>query len=263
MVEAFCWWKLTASSKLIFLYFPDGSNIITTREGGGVMLVIPKSPNPRIGTDLNHMNQEIFESACVEYSLTGNTSRNKQSVNVSCNPEKPLAKFFLEDLSTSIDFAKIENKPITLMGHYNLNYRNEKERQFLETVAITYGLRFLNTEFSARVQCKSMTLIDYNITVLPQTEKFQAFFSDALLRTLHGKQIGHSATSLIATITIQHCSKYMIKKVFDITNYIVQMFQQMINNSCWGDFYKQDCAKGMFTIFSKIIERALKCTHPW
>ena len=74
-------------------------------------------------------------------------------------------------MSTSVDFAIVENKPINLVGHYNINYLNVKERQPLDTITIPYGLRITNTEFPTRVQGNSMTLIDYIITDIPQIEK--------------------------------------------------------------------------------------------
>ena len=40
------------------------------------------------------------------------------------------------------------------------------------------------------------------------------------------------------------------------------MFCNLILNSDWANFYGQDCAEGMFTIFCDIIEKALKkCTR--
>ena len=47
---------------------------------------------------------------------------------MSYNPNKAL-NTFLEELSTTIDYAVTQNKPtITLMGDYNLDYRNEKNK---------------------------------------------------------------------------------------------------------------------------------------
>ena len=51
---------------------------------------------------------------------------------------------FLEELSTSIDFAVTENKPITLMGDYNIDYLNWKEKQCLDSVIVPCGLSVIN-----------------------------------------------------------------------------------------------------------------------
>ena len=60
--------------------------------------------------------------------------RRKQLINISYNPQNSLTDAFLEELSTSIDYAVVENKPITLMGDYNINYLNPTEKQYLDTL---------------------------------------------------------------------------------------------------------------------------------
>ena len=148
------------------------------------------------------------------------------------------------------------------MGDYQLEFLNKEERQFHDTFTIPDGLNVTETEFRTRVQGNSMSFFECIITDLPQIEKFQTVVLDTLLQTLYGKEIDHYATSLISTITKQHRSKNLIRKIFDETNYIVQMFQQLINDSGWGNFYKQDCAEGMITVFSIIIESAMKKCAP-
>ena len=59
------------------------------------------------------MNQEFFESVWIECNLIGHTSRNKQLMNLYYNPIESFFKVFLEELSTNIYFAIVENKPIT------------------------------------------------------------------------------------------------------------------------------------------------------
>ena len=76
------------------------------------------------------------------------------------------------------------------------------------------------------------------------------------------KAIDHYATSKKSTITIQQRSKVMINKKFDETNCNVQKFQQLMNDSGWGNSYNHDYAEGMFTNFSKVFERALKKCAP-
>ena len=90
--------------------------------------------------DLNHLNRTFFESIWIECNMTTNsTSKQKQLINISYNPSKTLYHLFLEQLSLSIDFAVTENKPITLLGDYNIDYLNERERQDLETVILPYA----------------------------------------------------------------------------------------------------------------------------
>ena len=113
--------------------------------GGGVMLLVPISLQPKIRKDLNYINTKIFESLWVECKLKNNNHNSEtQLINVSYNPIKVLTGDFLEGLSTSIDYAVVENKPLTLIGDYNINYLNRKERNCLDTILTPYDLHVLN-----------------------------------------------------------------------------------------------------------------------
>ena len=92
---------------------------------------------------------------------------------------------FLEELSTSIDYAIAENKPMTLMGDYNIDYiyyLNNKEEQYIDTINVPYGLNIVNREFPTSVHGKSKSLLDYIITDPPGSVNFEFYVSDTLLR---------------------------------------------------------------------------------
>ena len=97
------------------------------------MLIIPACKNPKTRNDLNYLNTELFESLWIECSLNNITSNNqKQLIKISYNPKKAHYHQFIEELSMSIDHAIVENKPTTMMGDYNINYLNKREREHLE-----------------------------------------------------------------------------------------------------------------------------------
>ena len=59
----------------------------------------------------------------VECNISNDRSiRKKQLKNISNNPSKNVLESFLEEISTSNDYAITENKPMTLMGDYNIEY---------------------------------------------------------------------------------------------------------------------------------------------
>ena len=238
-------------------------NMALKEKGGGVMLVIPKSLNPKLRKDLNNLDKNLFESLWVECNLNNNTAdKSKQLINISYNPKKSLMNPFLEQLSTSIDYAVTENKALTLMGDYNIDYLNWKEKQCLDSITIPYGLNVVNNSHPTWVQGNANSLIDYIITDLPQAENYEPIVSDAPLRTVKKKDIDHLATSIITSIDMNTRSKVTTKEVFDKTNYSKEVFREAISNSDWTNFYNQDCGEGMFTIFCDIIEKALhKCTR--
>ena len=253
-------WEL---KKDLFKTFRSDRETMLKDRGGGVMLIVPKSLHPKIRKDLNHLNKNLFESLWIECNLNNNAHyKKKQLINISYNPTKSSMDSFLEELSTSIDFAVTENKPITLMGDYNIDYLNWKEKQCLDSVIVPYGLSLINKNQPTRIQGNSSSLIDYIITDLPHAENFESVVSDTTLRTLKNTDIDHLATSIITTIEMKTKSKVITKEIFDKSNYSKEVFRNIINNANWSSFYNQDCAEGMYTIFCDIIEKALdKCTH--
>ena len=254
--------KLWEIEKKSFKTFRSDRNSTLKEKGGGVMLSIPKTLNPKLRKDLNHLDQQFFESLWIECSLNNDTgSKCKQLINISYNPKKSLTNSFLEELSTSIDHAITENKPITLMGDYNIDYLNWKERQFLDSIIVPYGLNVINSQHATRIQGNSKSLIDYIISDLPNAKQFQPIVSDTPLRTSKNNDIDHQATSTITQIQMKTKSKVIKKEFFDKTKYSKDGFRNLINESNWAKFYNQDCAEGMFTVFIDIIEKALKkCT---
>ena len=60
-------WQL---SKEFFKTIQSNRKTLLKDKGGGVMLVVPKSLNPKLRKDLNHLIKESFESLCVECNLT-------------------------------------------------------------------------------------------------------------------------------------------------------------------------------------------------
>ena len=115
------------------------------------MIFVPRVLNPKQRPDLNYMNKDSFESIWIECNMSNvQSDKNKQLIDVSYNPKKNLIVPFLEELSTSIDFAIVENKPITLMGDYNLDYLVENEKKCLDTIIIPYGLSIVNTQNPTR-----------------------------------------------------------------------------------------------------------------
>ena len=133
--------------------------------GGGVMLAVPKSLNPKERKDLNYLDKNVFKSIWIECRTTNSSAtKNNQLNNISYNPHKHYYRQFSEEFSTSIDYAITENKPLVLMGYYDINFLNHNERESLETVLIPYGLYVMNKELPTRVVGTSKTWIDYIIT---------------------------------------------------------------------------------------------------
>ena len=251
-------WEL---NKDHFKTFRADRKLTKKMRGGGAMIIVPKNLNPKLRKDLVHTNEHDFESLWIECNINNDVSnKKKQLINVSYNPNKALLNSFLEELSTSIDYAVTENKPITLMGDYNLDYLNKKEKQSLDTIMIPYGLKITNENIPTRISGNCKSLLDYIITDLPEYKR--TYISDTPLRTIKGKMSDHYATSIITDIKIHKPPKVTLKEIFDKTDYRVEELRKLISNSNWCLFYNQTCAEGMFTVFTNIIEKALRRCAP-
>ena len=134
-------WEL---KKDIFITFRSDRETMLKDRGGGVMLIVPKSLNPKIKKDLNHLNKNLFENLWIECNLNNNAHNKKSNSSASTTTPKSSIDSFLEEVSTSIDFLVTENKPITLKGDFNIDYLNWKEKQCLDSVIVPYGLSVIN-----------------------------------------------------------------------------------------------------------------------
>ena len=185
--------------------------------GGGysLLLRIPKYLNPKVRKDLNLMNKNYFECLWVECNINcQNSTRQRQLINICYNPNKNVS-IFLEDLSSSIDRAVTENKPITLTGDYNFDCLIEKERQYLDTILTPYGLEVIHRNEATHIQGELMSSIDYIITDHEKSSDFNSNVADTPLRTSKNKGIGHFATTLVTNFEMKKAKSVTQKKVYD------------------------------------------------
>ena len=130
------------------------------KKGGGLFLLVPKFCNSKIRNDPNNMSK-TFESLWVECKLSFHKSI---LINISYNPNKQFCSQFLDELVLCIDKASTENKSVCLIGDYNINYLNNKEKQKLDTIILPYDLHLMNSRTGTRHQNGSCRLLDYIIT---------------------------------------------------------------------------------------------------
>ena len=99
------------------------------KKGGGVLLYIPVKLAPKLRPDLNLFDKEKYESVWVECKSTFNiSSKEKMLVNLCYNPSRSNFIDFLEQLTLNIDNAFSVSNKITLLGDYNINYLDSKEK---------------------------------------------------------------------------------------------------------------------------------------
>ena len=98
--------------------------------------------------------------------------------------------------------------------------------------------------------------MDFIITDLQSNENFETMVCDTTLRTKK-MDIDHLATVCITDIQLKSKSKAL----FDKSNY-KDTLCDVISRSNWGNFYNQSCPERMFTIFTQILEDAIKQCVP-
>ena len=88
-------------------------------KGGGFLLIIQKTLSPKSRSDLKCMNKNKIER--IESGLKV-ISKTIQQIKTDYTPSKSLTDPLLEELSTSIDIAIVDNEPIALVGDFNYNF---------------------------------------------------------------------------------------------------------------------------------------------
>ena len=125
-----------------------------------------------------------FESLWEEGKLKNNSHNGgTQFLNMIYYPNKSLTDDFLGKLSTSIDYATVENNLFSPMGNYNINFPYKKECNCVDTILTPNGLHVLNKTDPNRTEGFSKSFIDYIITDLPNASFFKTYNSDTLLKT--------------------------------------------------------------------------------
>ena len=96
----------------------------------------------KLRPDLNLFDKEKYESVWVECKSTFNiSSKKKRLVNLYYNPSRSNFINFLEQLTLNIENAFSVSNKITLLGDYNINYLDSKEKENLDSIIISYGLK--------------------------------------------------------------------------------------------------------------------------
>ena len=135
------------------------------KKGGGVLLYIPVKLAPKLRPDLNLSDKEKYESVWVECKSTFNiSSKEKMLVNLCYNPSRSNFIDFLEQLTLNIDNAFSVSNKITLLGDYNINYLDIKEKENLDSIIIPYGLKVFCPNEETRSSSSTKTHIDYIIS---------------------------------------------------------------------------------------------------
>ena len=218
------------------------------------MLLIPKIFSPKLRKDLNKFSVD-FESIWAEIKVNNRKTQNTIVLNVIHSPNKNKTDIFLEQLATNIDNAIVKGHNIILMGDYNINYLNSREKEKLDSILLPYHLEIQNKTEATRI-CKTVktaTLIDYFIsdiyvkkTILCDTPILSDHFA---LCTILKEQ----------TNPLKLVEK---KKIYDRITYNKAKFLDDLKKANWSVIYQQNNANEMLESFTKIFTRVLQKHAP-
>ena len=212
-------------------------------KGGGVLLIVPRKLNQKLRVDLA-FKSTLFDTLWVE--ITCPKIKKVYLINISYNPKKPLYEEFLEQSARSIDRAITENKTIIMMGDYNINYLENKEKQNLETIIQPYDLNVTNKHQATRIKDESNSLIDYIIIDGNEPLLYNKIF-DSPIQTDHFAQLIILATKLSK-------NKVIKKQIYDKTNYSPKGFKHSIKQLNWENFYCSTVPSEMLRTFEQNLE---------
>ena len=215
------------------------------KKGGGVMLLIPNKFKPK----KIKINVENHEHVLAKMTI----NNCNFLVHLSYNSSKNTSSEFLEFLAKNIDTSVVQQSNLILMGDYNINYLNHREKQMLDTILIPYGLKPSNVNENTMKTTNS--LIDY-VIVEDGFKTLSTIISDTPIKTDHYAQ-------LVITDSIGNKkANPIIKTVFCKKNYSKTYFQKLLSTIDWSNMYIQSDAENMFLVFRSTLEKIIYHVAP-
>ena len=160
---------------------------------------------------------------------------------------------FLEQLTLNIDNAFSFSNKITLLGDYNINYLDSKEKENLDSIIIPYGLKVFCPNDETRISSSTKTHIDYVISDY-ETNGIEFCF-DTPYKT------DHFASFILMDIK---CGKSLprIISTFNKKSYQKNEFCNTLSALPWYLLYQCTDAQNMFSTMIYLISSALQQHAP-
>ena len=194
----------------------DVTEYLKSQRGAGVMLLLPKTFNPKNRNDFPKMSKD-FETLWVEFSLPYKKFPSLL-VNVAYNPEKSKTDIFLEELALQIDYEKAKNL-ITWRFQYKLPSPQRKKQNGHNSC--TYGLSVVN-----KTPTRGKNLVDFVIKddELPHSNVFT--FESPITSD-------HKAIAIITNVTKNKKKPPRRKTIFDESKYFKTSYLQDLKQIDW------------------------------
>ena len=137
-------------------------------------------------------------------------------------------------MATNIDNAIVKGHKIILMGDYNINYLNSKEKEKLDSILLSYHLEIQNKTEATRIckASKTATLIDYFVSDI--YVKKTIVCDTAILS-------GHFALCTILKEETNPLKLVEKNKIYDRSTYNKEKVLDDLNKANWSVIYQQKC----------------------
>ena len=133
---------------------------------------------------MNKIDLNVFESLWINLTLPDKTPA---LLNVAYCPNKKYTDSFLGQLALHIDTAVTELKKTIMVGEYNINYHNHREKVKLDTILVPYGLKVQNND-PTRTNNNKSTQIDF---IISEPDNFiNVFTGDCPIKSDHFCNLG-------------------------------------------------------------------------
>ena len=224
------------------------------KRGGGTILFVPKKYNPKIRDDLNFFRPSHFEGSWIEYSPQHGKEKKRELLCLAYNPNKQFLDTFLEDLLHGLDYAASEGKRVTLMGDFNMNYLNNREKRKIQDTFAPYSLSVANKSIPTRYNKAGGSLIDFIISEKKVIKK--TLICDAPFAT------DHNITLLVTNTERTMKQKAVPNLVFNKENYSCNRFRSDLERAPWFLMYSKKSSCRVFQKFEDIFSHCLQKHAP-
>ena len=154
-----------------------------------------------------------------------------------------------------IDKVSTKKKSICLIGDYNLNYLNKKEKEKLNTIILPYDLHLMISRTATRHKNGSCSLLEYIITENGLRGKYYYVFDSPI-------ESDHLAQVLFTDFTLTQKQKPLRKWTFDKRNYDALNFRNSLNYINWSLIYESNDIEEMFSRFESLIAIVIRLHAP-
>ena len=167
-------------------------------------------------------------------------------MNISYNPRKNLSDFFLNELSAEESNAYSLTDNLLLLGDYNIDQFNKKEKEILDNFTSGLALNPTNVDTPTRISKTNQSLIDHCFMTKNQIVKWKVCLPP--IEVDHNIIFYQSNLEMIG----RHEDTYFFRRNLKI--FPGENFNRDLPFADWRPMYQEENCDEMFTKFNEIFQ---------